>query len=156
MKTVLIAAMVLGAASSAFADGFVCQAKNGSLTVKAYNNTQPKAGTRTAAVLVLSDPEANAGEQTIARFTDVKGTLTNTGANYNANVDLRFKDQSKKEMLVAGKLALEELDTVELAVDFNYAAPVPAGQTVDGTITLNPRQGAPLSLDANCERYLKN
>src|SRR3984957_6786176 len=107
MKTLMVVALVLGTASSAFADGFVCQAKNGSLTVKAYNNTQPSIGTRTAAVLVLSDPETNAGEQTIARFTDVKGTLSSSGATYTANIDLRFKDQKNKEALVAGKIALE-------------------------------------------------
>jgi hypothetical protein len=156
MKSLIVVAAVLGAASSAFADGFVCHATNGSLTVLAYNNTNPSVGTRTAAVMVLSDPEANAGEKTIARFTDVKGTLSNSGASYMANVDLRFKDQKNKEALVAGKIALEDLDRVELDVVFSYSQPVQAGETVEGTVYLFPRAGGQINVDANCERYLKN
>jgi len=155
-KMLIVAIAVCAVSGSAYADGFVCQARNASLTVKAYNHTHAVEGTRSGAVVVLSDPEASAGEKTIARFTDAKGTLSSHGADYVANVDLRFKDQSNKEALVAGKVQLEDLDTVELSVDFSYSQPIAAGESVDGTIILNTRDGNSISLDASCERYLKN
>ena len=116
MKKLMIIATMIAATSSAFADGFVCQSRNGDLNVTVYNNTDADFGTRTAAVLILSDPDAAEGAKTIARFTDTKGLLTNKGSFYQANVDLRFKDQQNKEMLIAGRVQLQSLNTVELDV----------------------------------------
>src|SRR6185503_10108376 len=75
---ILMVAMV--ASSAAYADGFKCETLAGDLAIKAYNNTQPSEGTRTGAVMVLSDPAVNSGRKTIARFTDVNGVLTSQGA----------------------------------------------------------------------------
>jgi hypothetical protein len=155
MKNLMVVALILISAP-AFADGFVCQTRNGDLNVKAYNNTDSSKGTRNAAVLLLSDPEAATGNKTIARFTDVTGTLTNAGSSFSANVDLRFKDLSNKTALVAGQVQLQQLDTVKLDVDFSYAQPLPAGENVNGELTLNTRAGDRIVLDMLCQRYLKN
>jgi hypothetical protein len=108
--------------------------------------------------LVLSDSEAGAGSKTIARFTDVKGTLSSSGTVYSANVDLRFKDQSNKEALVAGKVALQDVDTMTVAVDytFNQSPALKAGETVSGNLEVNTREGETLNFGLSCQRYLKN
>jgi hypothetical protein len=155
MKHIIVTALVL-ISTSAFADGFVCQTRNGDLDVKVYNNTDASRGTRAAAVLVLSDPEATAGNKTVARFTGAAGTLTNTGSSYMANVDLRFSDLNNKTALVAGRVQLQELDTVKLDVDFSYSQPLPAGESVNGELTLNTRAGDHIVMDVLCSRYLKN
>ena len=156
MKKTMVVAMMIAATSSAFADGFVCQSRNSDLNVTVYNNTSADVGTRSAAVMILSDPDAAEGAKTIARFTDTKGLLTNKGSFYQANVDLRFKDQKNKEMLIAGRVQLQTLNTVELSVEFSYAQPLPAGQMVNGELTLNTRAGDKIDLDVTCQRYLKD
>ena len=158
MKKILILAIAIVGfvtSSCAFGDGFVCQARNGSLTVKAYDHTDASVGTRTGAVMVLSDPDAREGERTIARFRDASGTLSSSTSIFKAKVDLRFSDQKNKEALVAQKYELRELSAIVLAIDFSYNEPVPAGESVDGVITLHARDGDALHLDATCERYLK-
>lgn len=155
MKNLMVVALVLISAP-AFADGFVCQTRNSDLNVQVYNNTDSSKGTRNAAVLVLSDPEATAGNKTIARFTDVAGTLTSANSSFVADVDLRFKDQSKKSALVAGQVQLQDLDTVKLDVAFSYTQPLKAGDNVNGELTLDSRAGEHIVLDVLCQRYLKN
>jgi hypothetical protein len=155
MKKTIASMMVLFASAAAHADGFVCQTVEGDLNVKAYNNTQPEAGTRNAAVLVLSDPAINSGRKTIARFTDVNGTVGNTGASYTANVDLRFNDSGRKGELISGT-KLGELKTIDLEVAFSYARPVAADETLQGKLTLTKRNGEVIERDLDCTRYLKN
>lgn len=145
--------LVLGAVE-AKADGFVCQSNDGSLNIKAYNQTSPVAGTRNAAVLIASDPAVNVGNKTIARFTAGR-TLANTSSSYVANVDLRFNDSSRKGELIGGT-KLGELKQIKLDVDFSYATPVGNAEELDGTITLVKRNGEVIDLAATCSRYLKN
>jgi hypothetical protein len=105
--------------------------------------------------MVVSDPEVRDGDKTIARFTDTKGTVTNSGATYTADVDLRFSDSNKAGRLIGGT-KLGQLDTIVLDVDFSYAQPVDNGDSVDGVLHLNKRGGGEIALDVTCERYLKN
>lgn len=154
MKNVALAVsmLVLGAAQ-ANADGFVCQTADGSVNVKAYNQTIPTKGTRNAAVLVVSDPAINYGNKTIARFT-AGHTVVNTGSSYLANVDLRYNDSSRKGELIGGT-KLGQLKQIKLDVDFSYAAPIEEGTDLDATITLVKRDGNAVELPAICSRYLK-
>ena len=154
MKKLIVIAIAL-ASTSAFADGFVCQTHNNTLTVKAYDNTDAGQGTRNAAVMVLSDPEVRDGNKTIARFTDVKGTVTNHGAQYVGNVDLRFNDSNKAGRLIGGT-KLGQVDTIELDVDFSFAQPIENGESAEGVLHLNKRGGGEIALDVDCTRYLKN
>lgn len=149
----LVFAMALLGAAQAKADGFVCQSNDGTLNVKAYNQTSPAVGTRTSAVLVASDPSVGAGRKTIARFT-AGHTLESRGATYLANVDLRFNDSGRKGELIGGT-KLGELKQFKLDVDFNYGAPVAAGTELDAKIRLLKRNGQKIELPATCTRYLK-
>lgn len=152
MKSLAIAALALISSSTAFADGFVC--KNEDLAVKVYNHTQPEVGTRTAALMVISDRSVQAGRKTIARFQDSKGRISNKGARYTADVDLRYADSARAGENIGGT-KLGELDTIELDVEFSYAQPVAAGELVSGTLTLNKRNGQVIELELECARYLK-
>ena len=151
MKSLLVAATLLSS-GLAMADGFVCTTESG-LNVKVYNHTSD--ATRTAAVMIISDSSIQAGNKTVARFSDVKGTLNSSGANYEANVDLRFKDSARKGELLAGT-KLGSVDRIYLLVDHNYLQPVAAGTMVDGLLQVAKRDGSLIEEAANCVRYLKN
>lgn len=153
MKTIMIAAILM-MAGFAHADGFVCTTESG-LNVKVYNHTEAEMGTRTAAILVISDSNIGGGNKTIARFTDAKGTLTSSSTTYDANVDLRFSDSSRKGELLAGT-KLGYVDHVYLDVDFSYAQPVEAGAEVAGQLRVLKRNGEIVTEQATCVRYLKN
>lgn len=140
---------------SAQADGFKCQTTDESLNVQIYNNTMPESGTRVGAVMVLSDPSISLGRKTIARFTSANGVLANRSSRYEAKVDLRFNDSSRKGELIFGtKLGM--LESVIADIDFSYAAPVAAGEEISGLLTLVKRDGSQASADLVCSRYLKN
>jgi hypothetical protein len=152
MKMFAILALGFVTSSTALADGFVCA--NDEIVVKVYNNTDAAVGTRTAAVMVVSDPQVGAGRKTIARFTDANGLIQSNGASYTSNVDLRFGNSSRKGELIGGT-KLGELDTIQLDVDFSYSAPIAAGTHVAGLLTLNKRNGQSIELELDCKRYLK-
>jgi hypothetical protein len=154
MKKVILALTVIAAATVARADGFVCQTESG-LNVKVYNHTDASQGTRTGAIMILSDSSVGAGNKTVATFSHVKGTLASTSANYVADVDLRFSTSNRKGELLAGT-KLGEVDMIVLSVDFSYAAPVEAGEELSGELTLIKRNGQTIIEQASCERYLKN
>jgi hypothetical protein len=156
MKLVTTFAMIAIAtlSASAHADGFNCQTADQSLNVKLINHTNAEAGTRVAAIMVLSDPAVSSGRKTIARFQDTNGVLASRSSRYEANVDLRFSDSSRQGELILGtKLGM--LDTVIADIDFSYAAPVAAGEEVTGQLTLVKRDGAKIKADLVCSRYLK-
>ncbi len=140
--------------ASAHADGFNCQTVGGDLNVKVYNHTNPEVGTRVAAVMVVSDPAVKFGRKTIARFTQVHGVLENRASKYEANVDLRFNDSSRKGELILGT-KLGQLDAIIADIDFSYAAPVADGQLVSGKLVLVKRNGDRINADLSCARYLK-
>ena len=153
MKTfvTMISMMV---AAPAMADGFVCTTLSGDLNVKLYNQTAPEAGTRNAAVMVLSDPAVSGGRKTIARFKS-ENTLSNAGSMYAAKVDLRFNDSNRAGEYIGGT-RLGELKTILADIEFSYADPIAAGEETKGLLTLIKRNGAVIELDMSCERYLKN
>jgi hypothetical protein len=155
MKSVFTVIGLLIASTSAFADGFVCESQEEALLVKVFNKTTADAGTRNAAVMVLSDMSVAAGNKTIARFSDTNQTLVNDGASYEANVDLRFNDSGRKGELIAGtKLGM--LDTIQLHVEFMYSEPKANGSHVAGHLVLVKRNGEEITIEMDCVRYLKN
>lgn len=154
MKKVFFTFALLLAASAAKADGFVCQTESG-LNVKVFNHVQPTEGTRTAAIMVISDSSVGDGNKTIAKFNQAQGTLSSEGSEYTADVDLRFKDSRRKGENIAGT-KLGELQMIQLKVDFSYATPTEAGDESEAVLILSKRNGEVLSEGAVCTRYLKN
>lgn len=153
MKTFAVLGLLL-ASTPAFADGFVCESERDNLVIKIYNQTQPSAGTRNAAVMIVSDSGVSAGNKTIARFTEANLTLGNEGTVYTANVDHRFNDSNRKGELIGGtKIAY--LKHIVLDIDFTYARPVAEGSLLRGALTLVKRDGEQLAIDLSCARYLK-
>ena len=147
--------MALMATSAAYADGFTCQTTDGNLNIKIYNNTDPAAGTRNAAVMIVSDPLVSAGRKTIAKFSDLNSTLGQSGASYVADVDLRFNDSGRKGELILGT-KLGFIKTIAVDLDFNYSQPIADGQSLAGEITIVKRNGESFVEDLICKRYLKN
>ena len=148
----VVSAIVFGA--QAQADGFKCEAYDQDLNVKVYNQTQPDAGTRNAAVMVVSDPSISDGRKTIATF-EAGETLTNSAAVYKANVDLRFNNSGRQGELIAGT-KLGQLKTSVLDVDFTFSNPLEAGEEADAVLKLVKRNGDRINVDMLCTRYLKN
>jgi hypothetical protein len=154
MKNVIILIAALFT-STAFADGFVCQSNDGVLKVKAYNHVHAAKGTRTAAVMIVSDNTIQHGNKTIAKFDSVEGLLDNSGAEFVAQVDLRFNNTGRKGELIGGT-KLGQLDSMILSVPFSYGSPVEAGEELDSTLILVKRDGSKIAIDMTCARYLKN
>jgi len=155
MKAFIVIAAIL-ASSAAKADGFVCQTVEGDLNVKVYNQVQPEQGTRNAAVMIVSDPSIRAGNKTIAKFSAANGTLTSRQMMYVADVDLRFTDSSRVGELISGT-KLGELTEISLNVDFAYspASTMAAGEETAAELKLVKRNGAVITRDVVCSRYLK-
>lgn len=149
-----IFALMIAASSIASADGFVCEGDSG-IKIKVYNNTEASEGTRNAAVLVVSDTSVGHGNKTIARFTDVAGTLSQKGTVYVAKVDLRFNDSERKGEWIAGT-KLGELAHIKLSVAHNYLSPMAHGETTYATAKYLKRNGDVLTEKMECTRYLKN
>jgi hypothetical protein len=153
LKKFLVFSLVLAAAPAAFADGWVCQTAQG-LRAAVYNHTAATVGTRSGAVMILSDETVQEGRKAIARFTDTHGTLGNSGATYVANVDLRFADSRRAGEYLAGT-RLGYVDQVILDIDFSYAAPVAEGTTAEGDLIVVKRDGKRIVQSVECSRYLK-
>lgn len=154
MKLVSLLVAVFAFPASVLADGFVCHNDKGDLNVRIYNNVNPEEGTRTASTLVLSNPELQAGNKTIAVFRDSTGLLSSKELVFTADVDLRFKESSRKGELIAGT-KLGNLDQVKVIVHFSYADPVAEGAFVPASLILTKRDGAKIRQSLDCRRYLK-
>jgi hypothetical protein len=154
MKNVVVMMALTLAGTLAQADGFICTSESG-LNIKVYNHTMAEEGTRTASVMVISDSNVGMGNKTIARFTDVNGNLSSGGAFYDANVDLRYSDSSRKGELIAGT-KLGYVDHIYLHVDFNYSEPVVAGAELPARLQVLKRDGTVIEETVSCLRYLKN
>lgn len=167
MKTTILAAMAILAASSAKADGFKCEGANTGLSVKVFNHTQPSDGTRNAAAMILADTYVNSPNKTIAKFTDENHTLAYKGYGlFEAKVDLRYIESSKKGENVAGT-KLGHLKNIDLQVfvnrgnqklkfTYDIAEMFKNNAVLDATLTYVKRNGEVREEKAICARYTKN
>lgn len=151
----LIVAMVMVASGAAMADGFKCYAPEFDQNIKVFNHTHADEGTRNASIMIVSDEAINAGRKTVATFSDVKNTLTNTGASYTAKVDLRVSESNRKGENVFGT-KLGEIATVKLNVFFTYGDNLAAGEELEGKLIVTKRNGDKIKSAVECSRYLKN
>lgn len=160
MKNGILVVMALGMATIAQADGFVCEGQDSGLSIKVYNKTQPSDGTRTAAIMVISDPSINTPNKTIAKFSSENDNLEYQGyGNFEAQVDLRYNDSARKGENIAGT-KLGQLKTIVLDLHFAYntyfTTLAVLGLEFPGTIAYNKRNGEVRSEKVICSRYLKN
>lgn len=141
--------------SGAHADGFQCESVDGRINAKVFNETNPRAGTRNAAIMVLSDATETFGERTIATFEPEAGVLKNYGAIYVVDV---ANSETETGTLRAPILdmTIGDLASIEVNVAFSYGAPVAFGTRVDGKLILTARDGKLTELKLVCTRYLKH
>lgn len=154
LNVVAMAGMILGS-QVASADGFICEDYNETLRIKIFHNVSAKKGTRTAAKMIISDPRVADGRKTIATFDQADGLLTSKALVYGADVDLRYKNSSRKGELIGGT-KLGELEALEVYVDFSYAHPLKHAEEADAFLRLYKRNGKEIDIDLVCARYLKN
>lgn len=158
MKATIVKAVLALSAIASFAsraDGFVCENLDENVRVKVFNKVNADQGTRSAAIMVLSDPSISSGKKTTARFAADNELVNNRGAVYTAEVDLRFNDDNLKGRNFAGT-KLGNVKYITLDVDFSYAQPVENGTQVDGQLIVTKRNGtADIHIPVACVRYLK-
>lgn len=154
MKTFFLA-LALSLSSAAFADGFKCEQYDHDLNIKIFNHTDATAGTRNAAIMVLSDSSVSYGRKTIASFKSSKRKLGQNGASYLAIVDLRVSESNRSGENILGT-KLGHIKEIYVDIDHKYSQPVSEGTLVDGTISIVKRNGKTSTFDITCARYLKN
>lgn len=147
----LLAALAMIVSQQALADGFLCQTVDGDLNIKIYNQTNPELGTRSAAIMVLSDPEVSFGNKTIAKLSAAATTLSNDGTAYRGVVDLRRLSGGEN---IAGT-KLQYVKYIDVEVEFSYSNPVAHGTVLRGLMTIEKRDGSEFTEKLVCKRYLK-
>ncbi|MFN8791377.1 MAG: hypothetical protein ACK5Y2_07975 [Bdellovibrionales bacterium] len=153
MKTIVMIAL-LATGLSAQASGFRCETASG-LNIQVYNHTNPNMGVRSGAIMVVSDSSVGLGNKTIAKFTDLKGTLSSNTLRYVGSVDLRMVESRRKGELIAGT-KLGYVSELVLDIAFTYARPLRHGEKAEALLTVVKRNGDLIEDEAVCERYLKN
>jgi hypothetical protein len=152
---VLVAGISMGVQS--WADGFRCQGLTYKQMLMVYNNTNPKLGTRVAAIMIAADPKIKGPRKTIATFSQVQGLLGSRGTQYIANVDSRFSTISRGGENIAGtKLGL--LKAIQLSVDFSYRYNTPSysGEKYSATVNYVKENGEIKTENMVCIRYIKS
>ncbi len=152
---VLSSLLTVLASASAMADGFICETPDGTLSVKVFNQTEPRLGTRNAAILILADLTVAEDRQTIATFPSDNDVLENSTATYIANVDLRYTESGRGGENILGT-KLGKVDDIILDVNFDYGRPLRKGEETDAKLILIKRDGMKIRADLVCSRYLKN
>ena len=145
-------------ANLAHADGFVCMGSETGKKFQIYNHVHPSEGTRKAAVMILSNPAASRGQQTVAIFSDSEKTLKSYGTIYSAVIDLNASGISRPSELIAGT-TLDQLKKIEVVVYFNYRTDAPTaffGDTFEGKISYLKLNGEEPEEPTVCTRYLKH
>jgi hypothetical protein len=141
-------------ATKAHADGFRCESQESSLYVQIYNHVTPSKGTRTGAVMVVSDSEYVDGKKTIYRFETAHSMIGSDGLTYTGLIDLRTNNAGTRYDMIMGQ-QLSDVKYLIFRVDFTYANPIKHGDKVDGTLIVVKRSKEQISEEFECTRYLK-
>lgn len=152
----VLVALIPGLA--AHADGFRCVGLTYKQSLTVYNNTNPKLGTRVAAIMIAADPRVKTpNRQTIATFKKVQGLLSSSSTVYTADVDSRFTTVSRIGENIAGT-KLGFLKAIKLSVNFSYAYDTPSysGEKYTAVAKYYKESGEVKSENMICERYKKS
>ena len=149
--------LILCLNSAVFADGFICENAEQTLQVQVYHQTRPELGTRNVATMIVANPSAPTGHQTIAIFTSDNAQLRNKSTTYAANVNLEALEDESKNLAVTSA-TLGELKRILLRVDYRFGHVLAPGQVVTGAAILTRRSGpeGDLRVEMSCVRYLKS
>ncbi len=151
MKFLIATMMFMGTTASA--DGFVCYTKDNGLKIKMLNHVQPADGTRTGAVMIVSDQSIQEGKKTTVTFKSEDETLLTSGTRWIGT--LPEDGVVKGGRNIAGtKLAY--LNSFIVDVSHFYDLPVASGAKLYGGLTVVKIDGEKLREELNCYRYLKN
>lgn len=151
--------IALALASVSKADGFICTTPDGDLNVKVFDHVHSYLGTRDAARMIVSNPQLEPDNRTIAVFSSEQGTLwssTNRGEylTYTGHVDLRFDNIHKNQFILSQPVS--NLYAVRLRIYFNYKkSQMRDGAPVFGALDLVTRSGRHVYSETSCTRYLK-
>jgi hypothetical protein len=158
MKKTVLAGIILLFSSSALADGFVCVGQNTGLKVSVFNHTQASEGTRTPAILVISDPALARTNRTIASFSGGQTLKYEGYGSFMATVDLQAPGSSRGDLNIAGT-TLAQLQTINLAVDFSYASGTArlarVTESIPAKIIYTKITGEVIDEKATCARHVK-
>ncbi len=157
MKTFIATIMAITTISAAKADGFKCEGVNTGINIQVYNHIHAQDGTRSAAVMVLSDSNVKSDRKTIAKFTDENNTLAYLGYGlFQAKVDLRYIESNKRGENIGGT-KLGYLKNINLQIFSQYGSnEIFHGHALDAKIAYVKRNGEINEEKAICTRYLKN
>jgi hypothetical protein len=150
MKSFALILFALAGASVAHADSFVCENTDQQIRVKLQNHVHAGLGTRSAAIMVISDTSADVGNRTLITSQDI----TQSGPFWTATTSAG--DSETK----LGALFLAQIAKVTLDIpSFNFNDANKDGTTYDGILYIYDDAASNRSADLiqlNCTYSTKN
>jgi hypothetical protein len=151
--------LVTIAPTLALADGFDCTGRNSGIEVKIYNNTDPSMGTRTPAVLIVSDPSRDYGDRTIATFKNDQITAEGHGTYFATTDTVDHRPTADAQVLQNSRLG--HLENVLLKMNFSYAEEfltdlTKKPESFSGSVYYQETSGATRNESVRCTHYLKD
>jgi hypothetical protein len=143
----------------AFSEGFLCTVKKDpDLNFFVEHFRSPSRGTRTAKQLfvyrsTIDEDTGKVDKELIAFFSKKLRTLKNQSTSYHAQVNLKLDETGAPGAYLLGT-RLQYIDYMSLAIQFNYAKPVPHLTQVPGVLYVLKLNGDSETFDANCLRFL--
>ncbi len=143
--SLLVTGLLIG--STSFADSFSCKNENKDLSV--VTRGQNKGGTRTASVMIISDPTKKR-DRTIAAVTQEEDVLQGTAANAYFDVAEADEQDMIKDTEILG-VDVENAKTVSLSVpNFKYGQGDKSGTTWKGVLTVTKKKGVRATEELKC------
>jgi hypothetical protein len=155
----LALALVTLAPTLAHADGFDCTGRDTGIEVKIYNNTDPSLGTRTPAILIVSDPSRDYGDRTIATFKNEQITYEGYGTYFATTDTVDRRPTADAQVLENSRLG--HLENILLKMNFSYAEQLFSELTkkpasFSGSVFYQQTSGATRNESVRCTHYLKD
>ncbi len=150
LLTGLFAAVLVGS-TAAKADGFLCVDESNTYGIKLYDNVQAKLGTRTPAIMILTDGSQAAGSHTLATFSQAEGTLSYVQGSYHATASF---PAAYTQTLNGVKMS--QIKDLIFSINHNFNLPLQPGEKVLAQLVISDKSFKSTYLNFTCSRYLKN
>ncbi len=142
---------IFTASQAAKADGFICADQSGQFGIKLYDNVQPKLGTRSPAILIITDGSKEAGGKTLASFTPDQGDLHLAYGSYHATANF----PSAYNQLLEG-VKMSQIKELVFSVKHDFNRPLPANQKALAQLQIHDKSQNTTYVNFTCTRYLKD